>query len=285
MSEYSSIDALLNTKSWRYITPSNLTKKYTYWKKTNPLLLDWFLNQSFKGSKSALTLVKETGLYVSDLQIKQIYKDFGYVKPTLKDAFPSIPDTVRNQIKTVTLETPSDIVDEKLNDLLKRSINILEQYSLLVSENEMLKDKLRNCEEIQNDAEWQKRTNEPSPEIPESPEEIIKIVEEIKEVEKEQTTSFLDQIKEGKKLKPTTTTELPKGEQKNDLFETIKKRRGAIEPDEITQDDADFSYAGKECKICRSTKNLQKCGKCLSTVYCGRECQTIDFKKHLKYCQ
>ena len=41
----------------------------------------------------------------------------------------------------------------------------------------------------------------------------------------------------------------------------------------------------KTCSVCGIIENLKRCGKCLSTWYCGREHQVQDWKNHKKLCK
>ncbi|XP_072030706.1 LOW QUALITY PROTEIN: egl nine homolog 1-like [Amphiura filiformis] len=41
----------------------------------------------------------------------------------------------------------------------------------------------------------------------------------------------------------------------------------------------------KSCSVCGIIENLKRCGKCLSTWYCGREHQVQDWKSHKRKCK
>jgi hypothetical protein len=58
----------------------------------------------------------------------------------------------------------------------------------------------------------------------------------------------------------------------------------------INYDDSDneireykWNY-GYECSLCKKFCGLNKCKKCLNIIYCSRECQVSDFKKHKLNC-
>jgi hypothetical protein len=40
----------------------------------------------------------------------------------------------------------------------------------------------------------------------------------------------------------------------------------------------------ESCDRCHSTENLQRCSRCKAVHYCGRECQTADWKNHKPHC-
>lgn len=39
------------------------------------------------------------------------------------------------------------------------------------------------------------------------------------------------------------------------------------------------------CKVCSSTKNLLRCARCKITLYCSKEHQKLDWKRHKMYCK
>jgi hypothetical protein len=309
MSDYENINgpSFLKTTTWFHVPLHTLKSKIGKWNRLNPSLLKWFLRLSFEGTKSSLTLAKESGLYVSDLNIKTIYEDFGYDKPVFKDAFPSIPERVReyiltnmNNVEKASL-MPENKMDEKLDELQRLYEKILNENKQHIHEIEELKRKLQSCEEIRNDPKWwDKVMDKEAPALPppEKDIEIVKeIIEEIKEVEKEKE----EELVEVKKEKNNLAVKLQEGreklktvKEKDEKMETepanpfleITKRRGAIagSDDEENSNEEDWNYHINECFVCGEIDNLQTCSRCLKTSYCGKECQRRDFKRHQKLC-
>ena len=40
-----------------------------------------------------------------------------------------------------------------------------------------------------------------------------------------------------------------------------------------------------ECSVCKKNGPMLKCAQCSTKLYCGRDCQKGDWKKHKKVCK
>lgn len=53
----------------------------------------------------------------------------------------------------------------------------------------------------------------------------------------------------------------------------------------ITLDSANPTLIPKQCSICKkSNTTIFKCGRCRSKLYCGTECQKVDWEQHKISC-
>jgi hypothetical protein len=62
---------------------------------------------------------------------------------------------------------------------------------------------------------------------------------------------------------------------------------GPTDPEKLDQKDQVFVSANNallQCNVCATTSNLHWCGKCVDSVYCGKDCQAIDWETHRKNC-
>merc|ERR1712098_767287 len=46
-----------------------------------------------------------------------------------------------------------------------------------------------------------------------------------------------------------------------------------------------FVHGKNQCVVCGNTKSLKRCSRCFGVVYCGRECQRADWRRHKPLCR
>lgn len=273
---YLGAPSFFSSSSWKSLSAARLRDNYQYFERTNEPLLRWFLALNFTGTKSSRQLAEESDRKVSQGEVKQIYEAFGYKKPTFKDAYVSVPQSLKEKLLGEQLTENTDKLNDVLTELQTKYSDSLKQNRELLEEVKLLKNKLKTCEEVKRDQTWQEILDRPPPPPPPSYEEERELqtkVEELKKENKEGVQDLLSQIRQGTTLKKPEKKKEERGF--NESLLEITKRRQAIAPPEEDE------WVDRECMTCGATENLKQCSACLAVQYCGRECQKEDFERHI----